>query len=135
MSTDTGKPPMSTCSQLDFLGHLIQSEAVSFSSILQPINHAGNKTPDLVPSSRLLKSLWPGKSAIWNFLYERRHRQPKASKFYTFLHLMGGHMHLAWTCWHQNAPVFHTERPPFHLARARHWAVPGIIPMNPYASR
>lgn len=54
LSTDSEtqeKPPMPSCSQLDFPGHLIQSEAVSFSSILQPINHVGNKTPDSVPSS------------------------------------------------------------------------------------
>lgn len=124
---------MPTCSQLDFLRLLIQSEAVSFCSILQPISHAGNKTPDLVPSSRLLKSLWPGKSGIWNFLYERRHRQPSTSKFYPFFHVMGGHVDLVWPCWHQNYSCFHTERPPFHSACAKHWAVTGVIPINPYA--
>lgn len=110
LSTDSedrqGKPPMPASSQLDFPGYLIQSETVSFSSILQPINHAGKKPLDSVPSSWLLKSLWPQKSAIWNFLYERRHHQPSTSNSSSFLYLMGGHLNLVRPHWHNNHSHF-----------------------------
>lgn len=115
-----GQPPMPASSQLDFPGHLIQSEAVSFSSILQPINHAGNQPPDSVPSSWLLKSLWPQKSAIWNFLYERRHHQPSINKASPFLHLLGGHLNLVRPHWRKNHYHFNIKKPPFHSACARH---------------
>lgn len=107
-----------TCSQLDFLRHLIQSEAVSFSSILQPINHAGNKIPDSMPSYQLLKSLWPGKSANWKNIYGRGHSQPSINKLSLFLHLMGGDLNLARPHWHRSHSCFHLK-PPFHSAGPR----------------
>ena len=94
---------------------LIQSEAVSFSSILQPINHAGNKTPDSMPSSQLLKSLWPGKSANWKNVYGRGYSQPSTNELSLFLHLMGGHMNLARPHLHGSHSCFHLK-PSFHSA-------------------
>ena len=121
-------PP--TCPQLDFLRHLIQSEAVSFSSILQPINQAGNKTPDSMPSSQLLNSLWPGKSAICNNVYGRGHLQSSTNKPSLLSHLTGRHMNLARPHWHGSHSCFHLKLP-FHSVDPRHWAFIGIIPMNP----
>ena len=125
-----GKSSTPTCPQLDFLRHLIQSEAVSFSSILQPINLAGNKTPDSMPSSQLLKSLWPTKSAICNNVYGRGHLQSSTNKLSLLSHLMGGHMNLARPHWHGSHSYFHLKLP-FHSVDPRHWAFTRIIPMNP----
>lgn len=121
-----GKLPVPTCSQLDFLGCPVQSW-VSFSTILQPINHAGNKTPDLVPSSDFWRVCGLGSQqfgTLWKKTPSTQNKQVSSPLGFT------GRTHdLGLASLASESLPFSHRKPPFYSECARHW---GVIPMNPY---
>lgn len=118
-----GTPPVPFSSQLDFPGHLIQSETVRVSSILQPIKHAGNKTPDSVPppptpppasEESVASKVSSLELPPWKKTPSTQYKQLLFLLTFTGRTLESGQASMT-----QESLPFSHKKPPFHSARAR----------------